>query len=277
MPSFLKKKKNLTILLSLVLIQMILISIQAPLGEEESFFKKMLLSVFIPVQDGVAYFFHGSNKFWRNYFFLHGIQVKNNLLQEKYFLLKHENELLRKALKKYQAEKEVEDIFKQAHKKIIAARIIGLDARNIFKSININKGSADGVKKDMVVLDLNSNLVGRIITVTLRGARIQLLTDNDAGVSVSSEENKSIGVLSGSGSGLCQVNYILNTDKNLDIGNIIITTGYDEIYPPGIRVGEIISIENLPSLFKMIIVKPYFNLSHSKRLAVIGVTAAEFY
>jgi len=277
MPSFLKKKKNLSILLLLIFIQMILISIQAPLGEEESFFKKTLLSVFIPVQDGIAYFFHGSNIFWRNYFFLHDIQVKNNSLQEKNFLLKHENELLRKALKKYQGEKKVEEIFKQAHKKIIAARIIGLDAGNIFKSININKGSADGVKKNMVVLDLSGNLVGRIITVTLRGARIQLLTDNDAGISVTSEENKSIGVLSGSGKGLCQVNYILNTNKDLDIGNIIITTGYDEIYPPGIRVGEIITIEILPSLFKMIIVKPYFDLSHSNRLAVIGVTAAEFY
>lgn len=277
MPSFLKKKKNLSILLSLIFIQMLLISIQAPLGEEESFFKKTLLSVFIPVQDGVAYFFHGLNEFWRNYFFLHDIQVKNNSLQEKNFLLKHENELLREALKKYQGEKKVEEIFKQAHKKIIAARIIGLDAGNIFKSININKGSADGVKKNMIVLDLSRNLVGRIITVTLRGARIQLLTDNDAGVSVSSEENKSIGVLSGSGSGLCQMNYILNTNKDLNIGNIIITTGYDEIYPPGIRVGEIISIEILPSLFKMIIVEPYFDLSHSNRLAVIGVTAAEFY
>jgi len=277
MPSFLKKKKNLTILLALIFIQMILISIQAPLGEEDSFFKKMLLSVFIPVQDGVAYFFQGSNEFWRNYFFLHGIQVKNNSLQEKNILLKHENELLRKALEKYQGEKEVEDIFKQAHKKIIAARIIGLDAENIFKSININKGSADGVKKNMIVLDLNGNLAGRIITVTLRGARIQLLTDNDAGVSVSSEENKSIGVLSGSGSGLCRVNYILNTNEDLNIGNIIITTGYDEIYPPGIKVGEIISIENLPSLFKKIIVKPYFDLSHSNRLAVIGVNAVEFF
>ena len=79
---------------------MILISIQAPLGEEESFFKKMLLSVFIPVQEGIAYFFDGSNKFWRNYFFLHEIQVKNNSLQEINFLLKQENELLRKALKK---------------------------------------------------------------------------------------------------------------------------------------------------------------------------------
>ncbi|GAH60322.1 unnamed protein product [marine sediment metagenome] len=150
------------------------------------------------------------------------------------------------------------------------AQVIGLDASNLYKSATINKGSLDGIKKNMVVLDKDGNLVGRIVgPITLKEARVQLITDSESGVGVFSQINKVMGVLSGDANGLCSFNYVLVTDLGISDGEEVVTSGYDGIYPQGIKIGKIISMEDTTSLHKAIKVKPYFDFRYLDQLAVI--------
>lgn len=278
MPLFLKRKKNLITLSLLIFFQLILISIQVPIGEKSNFLEKMIFSVFAPIQHGVISFFQKTGDGWKGHFALRGVNKENKSLKEENFVLSQENDLLRSILTKYKNEKELEETFKQIHENIITARVIGIDPSNIHRSITINRGSRDGISIDKAIVDRSGFLVGRISgPVALKQARVQLITDIDAGVSVLVEDTQLIGILAGDAAGLCRLNYILNTEVSPEIGTKVITNGYDGIYPPGIPVGSIIKIEDTDKLFKNIYIKPHFSLADLDRIAVVGLDANDFY
>lgn len=278
MPAFFKKKKNLVLLASLIFIQMLLISIQVPQGSQESLFEKALFMVFAPIQHGVSSFFHKVSDIFKGYISLHRVYEKNKDLDQEVILLRQEMEVLKGLLSKYRSEEELENLYQDLYKNIRVARVIGIDFGDIHSSININKGSWDGVKKDMMVLDQNGCLVGRVIgPVGWKEARVQLITNKSSGVSVTAVDNNLVGILSGAQEGLCELKYILSTDKDLQEGDQIITNGYDGFFPPAVKVGEVLQIETTKTLFRKIIVKPYFNLHNLERVAVIELDVKSFF
>ena len=100
---------------------------------------------------------------------------------------------------------------------------------------------------------------------------MQLITDDRSGVSVTTAEERGLAILKGRGGLMCELDYSLTTDEDPQQGDTLITTGFDYIYPPGIKVGVVISVEFRPELFKVVRVQPYFRLRRLDRLAVIGV------
>jgi len=278
MPSFLKKNKNFIVLISLIFLQLILISIQVPMDEEETYFEKLIFSLFSPVQHGVVYIFQKTGSFWRSYLSLRGVRNENERLKEEIFFLLQENNIIRNILEKYKNENEIQDALRNIKENILHARVIGFDASNFYKSAVINKGSLDKIQENMSVLDRYGNLVGRIVgPISLKESRVQLVTDIDCGISVFSEKKEMIGVLTGDGKGRCLLKYILSTDKDFFEGERVYTSGFDGIFPPGIGVGEIVSLKTTPGLFKKIIVKPYFKFQDMDHLAVININNLDIF
>lgn len=278
MLSFFKKNKNLVVLSVLIFLQLVLISIQVPLGERENYFEKTVFVIFSPLQHGIVSFFQSIGQFWNGYFSLREAHDQNLDMRQKAFSLSQENRLLRNALEHYRNEKEIEAFLGEMYPNILHARVIGIDASNYFKSVMINRGSLDRIEKNMVVLDKFGNLVGRVIgPIALKEARVQLITDNDCGVSVFTEKDKVLGILSGDGKGFCELEHIVSTDENVSVGENLYTTGYDSIFPSGINVGRITSITPTSDLFKKITVKPYFEFRHLDQLAVIRLQAKDIF
>jgi len=277
MPSFLKKKKNTVILICLVLFQLVLISLQVPLGAEASFFEKAVFSLFSPLQNGVTVVIHGVGKAWKGYFDLRNVHRENTKIKQEIFFLQLENRLLRGLLNKANTEQEIRDLLEQIRGRIVIARVIEMDIVNPYKSVVINRGQMDGIEQDMIVLDRFGQLVGRIISpVTPREARLQLITDTDSGTSVFNQ-SKVPGVINGSQDGLCVLKYIVKTDEGIDEGDVLSTSGYDKLYPPGIPVGEVISVNSTEEFFKQIIVRPFFQIRHLDALAVIKLDSKSFF
>jgi rod shape-determining protein MreC len=270
MPLFLKERKSLLVLTGLIFFQLILISTQVPLGYGQNYFEKAVFSIFSPFQHGIISFFRSLGNFWNNYFYLQNVQSQNQKMKNEMFFLRQENNLLRNALENLKNEKEIEESLLRLHENILAAQVIGFDTSNLYKSATINKGSLDGLKKDMVVLDKGGNLVGRIIDpVALKESRVQLITDNESGVGVFSEKRKVMGILSGDGKGSCSLEYIHVTTEDIYEGDDVFTSGKDGLFPSGIKVGKIVSITTSSSLFKQIRVEPYFDILHLDYVAVI--------
>jgi rod shape-determining protein MreC len=175
-------------------------------------------------------------------------------------------------LLKFKGEKEIQELLAMISRSILVSSVIGFDSSEIYKSVILNKGSLDGVKKDMVVLDKRGRLVGRVIDpVSLKQARVQLITDKDCGVGVLSERLKVVGILTGYAEGKCLMKYVLKTNKEIGEGEEVSTSGFDGIYPAGIPVGKIISITEDTTLFKKIIVEPFFDFSELDEVAVFTI------
>jgi rod shape-determining protein MreC len=278
MPFSLKKVKSLIILLSLIIFQLVLISIQVPMGDESNYFERVVFSVFSPINNGVVSVFQGIGSLWKNYFGLYKVQKDNQRLQEEVFRLNQENSLLRSILRTYKTEKEMLDLLLEFEGSILPARVIGMDASNVWKSLVINKGSMDGVKKDMVVLDKQGHLVGRVVEpVAFKQARIQIITDIESGVHVIPQGKNVPGIINGIGNGQCNLEYILATDTLIVEGDRLITTGIDGIYMPGVLVGHVVSIVENASLFKEIKVVPAFKMQNLDLLAVITADINEVF
>jgi rod shape-determining protein MreC len=270
MPLFFKERKSLLVLIALIFFQLILISTQVPLGYGANYFEKAVFSIFSPVQHGILSLFRSISNIWKNYFYLQNVQSQNQKMKQEMFFLRQENNLLRNALENLRSKKEIEESLSRLHENILAAQVIGFDSSNFYKSATINKGSLDGLKKDMVVLDKNGSLVGRIVDpVALKESRVQLITDNESGVGVFSQKKEVMGVLSGDGKGYCFLEYIHVTTEDIYEGEDIITSGKDDLFPSGIKVGKIISITTSTSLFKQVKVEPYFDIRHLDHVAII--------
>lgn len=281
MPVFLKKNQSVILLIVLLLLQMILISLQVPLGSSESAFERGLFTIFAPLQHTVVSGLAGISGLWKNYIYVRDSRVRAQRLEAENLRLEQENRLLRESLRRYCSEDEMTRLLEDVETAIITARVIGIDSANPWKSLTINRGSMDGVRRNMVVLDGHGMLVGRVIgPVTMHESRVQLLTDNQAGISVSGPNGAPLGILSGhmEREGYCRLSYILATSSaSLEEGDPLVTTGYDGIYPPGIQVGVIVRVRNTPDLFKDILVKPFFDLNQVGRLVVLKVDTAGFF
>ncbi|HEX8455821.1 MAG TPA: rod shape-determining protein MreC [Pyrinomonadaceae bacterium] len=124
----------------------------------------------------------------------------------------------------------------------VAARVIARDPSEWFDSVMINRGSTSGIEKDMPVVT-HEGIVGRIIGVSPVTSQVLLITDERAAAGAVVGQlgtSQALGSVRGYGSnGLLDMRYVsgLETVKQ---GDLVVTTGQDSIYPPGLSVGQVV-------------------------------------
>ena len=128
--------------------------------------------------------------------------------------------------------------------KVLTARIIGRDPSVWFDSSIINRGSLDGVTLNMAVVT-NGGLVGRVTAVGPLTSQVDLITYNKTGVGGIIGEvgtSNALGVVTGtSNKDLLEMNYVPGS-VDVQVGQPVFTTGQDGIFPPGLKIGEIVSV-----------------------------------
>jgi rod shape-determining protein MreC len=272
MPLWVKRRSAL-VLLGLTVFHILLISIQVPRGAEKSLFERAIFFVFAPVQRAATGTVHGLGSLWRNYFDLRGVRAENRTLKQKNFFLSQDIRFLEDRLKQTRSEAQLRESLADFEGSLIPARVIGVDSVNPHQSIVIDKGSFDGVARDMAVCDRTGALVGRTINpIGFKESVVQLITDKDSSVSVRSVGAGLTGSMTGRSTPLCDLHYVLSSAGGTDVkGEEVRTTGYDKIYPAGLPVGviqEAVPDETSP-IFLRIVVAPYFRFDTIDVVAVL--------
>lgn len=266
------KRQSVVILAGLVVFHLLLISIQVPRGADKSLFEKSVFFVYSPLQRAAVGAVRNVRSVWKDYFDLRGAHKENRELKERLFFLHQENRFLQDRLELFRSEARIRESLERFRDDLIPARVIGIDSANPYRSLVLDKGSLDGVKANMAVCDKFGNLVGRTIgPVSLREAMVQLVTDKESSVNVMSEKGRLVGSLTGTSGPICELRYVLASTTGGEEGEELRTTGHDRIYPAGIRVGAIRSIEKDPSLplFRKIRVRPFFQFNTLDAVAVL--------
>lgn len=267
-----EKRRSVLILAGLAAFNVLLISIQIPRGAEKSLFERSIFFLFSPVQRAVTGAVHGLGSLWTNYFDLRGVRGENQQLKKEIFFRNQDVRYLDDRLRFFQSEAQVRKSLAAFQGTIVPARVIGADSANPYQTIVLDKGSLDGVGKDMAVCDRFGNLVGRTIEpVSLKETMVQLITDKDSSVSVVSAVDRLTGSVTGRSASVCELRYVLASAIGGQPGEELLTTGYDKIYPAGLRVGSIRSLEKDESspIFRRITVEPYFRFNTIDIVAVI--------
>lgn len=119
----------------------------------------------------------------------------------------------------------------------VAARVIGGTASILQYTLEIDKGSGDGLAKGMPVIS-GGALVGRVVRVTSTKATIRLLSDPGLSVGVRLSRTGDVGVATGAGNDLDLS--LVEPTTEVKAGDAIVTSGLQQSqYPPGIPVGKV--------------------------------------
>tara|TARA_B100001758_G_C18392846_1_gene603993 strand:+ start:134 stop:976 length:843 start_codon:yes stop_codon:yes gene_type:complete len=168
-----------------------------------------------------------------------------NLIEEELKEIKIQNyqskflEIENKRLKKI-----LEDITYSSN--AIIAKVL-IDKQSPFlRSIIINKGTKNGLKKGMAVLS-DEYLVGKIVEVNFTTSRVLLLSDLNSRIPVSIEPGSIQSILSGDGDRSGTIQYV-KSNVSIEEGSIIYTSGTGGLLKPGIPIGKIKNNENLLSV-----------------------------
>lgn len=130
----------------------------------------------------------------------------------------------------------------------IPARVIAKEPGSVFSGLTINKGSRHGVRRDMAVIANQAGtqgLVGRVVQVGLTTSVVMPVFDNDSFVAARLLRSRHEGLVGGQGTGtqLLSMNYVPKSARSeIGVGDTVITSGMESVFPEGIPIGSIESI-----------------------------------
>jgi rod shape-determining protein MreC len=123
----------------------------------------------------------------------------------------------------------------------VAAQVIARDPSPWFKTIVIDKGSDEGLVKGDPVL-VSEGIVGQIIQVAKDFSRVLLITDRNSAVDALVQDSRVRGMVKGNNQDTCSFVYTLRKDE-VATGEMIVSSGLDQVFPKGLRIGRILDVE----------------------------------
>ncbi len=154
----------------------------------------------------------------------------------------------------------------------LAAEVIASSPAPGSRSVLIDRGQSDGLRRNMAVVT-PSGIVGEIAAVYPHSAEVLLITDPSSGAGCMLAGSRTQGVLQGTGLAFCRLKYVMN-DEPVKVGEAVLTSGLDQIYPKGLPVGVVASATR-GNIYKDIQVKPAAALDRLENvLVVIGSSAS---
>jgi rod shape-determining protein MreC len=204
---------------------------------------------------------------WTNYVSLRDVQAENQTLRQQLDAAQLQLQEQRALAERSRGLLATLGLRDRSHLQTIAAEVIGAGASTDFKSVTIDKGTADGVRPDMAVM-APGGVVGRVVVPSGRAAKVQLLIDRSAAAGVLIERSRSQGVAVGAGDGLLRMEYVSEV-ADVSVGDTVVTSGIDGIYPKGFVVGKVEAVEKSGNSYKEILVRPAVDFSSVEEVLVV--------
>ena len=154
----------------------------------------------------------------------------------------------------------------------VTATVIARDPGNWTNIILINRGSSDGLTKDMPVVT-PQGLAGNVVQVFANTAKVQLVLDPRSAVGslVQRAESRVAAIVEGNGVNPMSPRMVnLARDADIIRGDKIITSGFGGIYPKGLLVGAVVDVINDEGgLLKYAVLNPAVDVNRLKEVMII--------
>lgn len=149
---------------------------------------------------------------------------------------------------------------------MVAAHVIGGSADPVSHTVFINRGAHDAIRRDMAVIT-PEGIVGKIVEVFPHAAEIQLINDRESGVGAMFATSAMHGIVKGTGESEPQMAYI-EKDAKVHVGDEIITSGDDRIFPKGLAIG-VVEDDQAANPFQIIHIRPAAQLDGLQDVLVL--------
>jgi len=209
---------------------------------------------------------------WRGYIDLRHVREENQDLQKTIDRLRLEQAALLEDARQGQRLQGMLGFQEKYIYKTVAAQAIGSSGTDNSRVFYLDKGSADGLDRDMAVITADG-IVGKVRDVFPHSAQVLAINDQTSGAGVILETTRIRGILRGNAAGKPQIIGIL-ADQRIQPGEKVLTAGGDQVFPRGLPVGVVEKVVRDPDRdsFILVMVKPAAHLDRLDEVLVITST-----
>jgi len=266
--SFLKRYRLPIIIGLLILIPLFNLSTSLKSPRDLKWYDKVVLWVTSPAQKAISFSFSKFISMGNHYVFLLNVKRENDeLIQKNNRLVEIVNNM--REIERENVRLRMLLAFKKKYLPSgVTAEVIARDTTSEYQTIRINKGADVGLKRRMPVIT-PAGVVGQLITVWSHYSDILLMTDHNHAMDVIVQRSRARGILKGGQRLKCDLQYLARMD-DVVVGDVVVSSGIEGIYPKGLLVGTVDKIEKKQyGVTQHVEVKPTVNLSQLEEVFVV--------
>ncbi len=271
MESVLGRYRNLIILVGVLFLQVLGLATQVKRASTEArdtrLIRVWVVGAITPLERGLVWIQNGTGNIWHNYFYLRGVRAENRQLKDQIEQMRLDQVRLSEDAAQAHRLQTLLAFKEQFISKTVAAQVIGSGGMDSSRVIYIDKGRDAGIQRDMGVITADG-IVGKVLMVYPSVSQVLLINDQSSGVGVILGDDRLQGWLGGTANGEVALNDVMS-DEQVPIGEKVLTSGGDRIFPKGLPVGTVTKVANGKDLFLNIKIKPAANLSKLEEVLVL--------
>ena len=232
-----RKYRSIAVAAVLLIISLTVLSFSAIRLSETGFLRKMVLEAAAPVEDTINISLQNLHDVWKRYLFLVGLDDENRRLRKRNAGLTEQLNRYREGSLEAMRLRKLLELRESFPQRAVAARVIDRNRSSLFKTLLINKGTADGLRVGLAVLS-DQGVVGRIIETSWHASRVLLLIDGNSNIDGLIQRSRAQGILQGAGSAGCSLKNISRAEEVL-AGDVVISSGLSGVLPKGLLLGVV--------------------------------------
>ncbi len=263
-----KKYHSAAIASVLIILSLFILSFNLKQPGEPGFFRKLIIEIAAPFESVISSSIEGVGDVWKKYIFLVGLEDENRNLKKKVDNLTTELINYREVYLEGLRLKDQLGLREMTDLPMITARVIGREGSSVFKTILVNKGTADGIKVGCPVMS-TEGVVGRIVEASWRVSRVLLVVDLNSNIDALVQGSRAQGVLQGGGATGCVLKYVERSEE-VKTGDPVLTSGIGGVFPKGLLLGTVVNVDRKDAgLFQKIDILPAVHFSRLEEISVI--------
>ncbi len=261
------RRRSGYLFLAVMLGHVILISAQVNSRSGVPVLEAVTFGVFAEAQRGLSTGVAGGRRAWSRYVWLRGVETENADLRRQLEGVEVQFQERRALADRARNLEELLGLRDRSNLQTVAADVIAASASPDFRTLTLDKGTNDGLKRDMAVIAA-AGIVGRIVVPSFGAAKVQLLIDRNAAAGALIERSRAQGVAIGGGDERVRLDYVSEA-SDVVVGDLVVTSGIDGIYPKGFTLGHVDAVEKSGPAYKRITIRPAVNFSSLETVLVV--------
>jgi rod shape-determining protein MreC len=271
MESVLSRYKNLMFLVGVLFLQVLGLAMQVKRASNEAQDTRLIriwaVGAVTPFERVLVWTKNGTGGIWHNYFYLRGVRAENRQLKEQIEQMRLQQVRLTEDAAQARRLQGLLGFKEQFISKTVAAQVIGSSGSDMSRVVYIDKGEKAGIARDMAVITAEG-IVGKVLLVYQNVSQVLLISDQSSGVGAILEKTRLQGVLRGTVNGEVVLERVMS-DEEVPVGETVLTSGGDQIFPKGLPVGTVAKVDKGKELFLNIKIRPAASLSRLEEVLVL--------
>ncbi len=267
MAHLLTERRPYLLLLVLLTLNLGLMSSRIRSGGQSSILEEAVMSLISPFLKAASWAGQGVSGTWRAYVGLRGVERENQRLREQVDALALRAQESEEARQELVRLRELLDLRNSVPWSTVAARVIARGTDGGARIVTIDRGSRDGVRQNQPVLTPRG-IVGRVIETAPGASKVQTILDPNSGVAGLIQRTRVQGMIVGDAERGCRMDYVSEL-ANVEVGDVIVTSGLDQIYPKGYTIGVVGSIGEGEGLTKLVELRPEVDFRRLEEVLVV--------